>query len=195
MDRGVQRTVAFAVWSMRAQRLQFLRECGDGDGNLKVRVNIDVNHGFGQALNAGARQSGSAVPGTPFMPIDCATDSDNAVVLRDQAAKRGAKSKRKSKPSPRHDDDAEVIDRQGNRGEDNGARGSGDGESLRKPVVPDEDGWHRHPAGKKVWIATQHGKKFHRLGCGKMYSANQAEEVDRIQALANGYSQCRICRP
>ena len=156
---------------------------------------VDVNHGFGQALNAGARQTGSAAPGAPFMPIDCATDSDNDVVLRDQAAKRGAKSKKKSKPSPRHNDEAEVMDRQENHGENKSARGSGDGEPLRKLVVPGVDGWHRHPAGKKVWIATQHGKKFHRLGCGKMYSANQAEEVDRVQALANGYSQCRICRP
>ena len=181
---------------MRAQRVRLLHGCGDREGNLNVRVNIDVNHGFNQNLNAGARNSGNAVPGTPFMPIDCATESDNdEMLLWEQAAKRGAKSKRKSKPSPRHDDDAEVIDGHRSHGDHNDARGSADGEPLRRPVVPDEDGWHRHRPGKKVWIATQHGKKFHRLGCGKMYCANEAEEVDRIQALAKGFSQCRICKP
>ena len=34
---------------------------------------------------------------------------DNKVVLRNWTVQRGAKSKRKSKPSPRHDDDAKVA--------------------------------------------------------------------------------------
>ena len=92
----------------------------------------------------------------------------------------------------------DMIHRPGNVanvGGDNDARGSNDGGPLRPPVEPDADGWYRRRPGRKVWIAPQFGKRFHRLGCGKLYAVNQAEEVDRIQALAKGHSQCRICKP
>ena len=183
-----------------AQLMQ--RELVDSDGDLKVRVSVDLNRGFNQRLKAVAAEPGLAAPGTPARPINCTSDTESFEedeAQRERAYKRGAKSKRKSKPSPRHDEDKDdMIERRGNVahvGGDNDARGSNDGGPLRPPVEADADGWHRHRPGRKVWIASQYGKRFHRLGCGKMYGVNQAEEVDRVQALAKGYSQCRICKP
>ena len=159
---------------------------------------MDLNRGFNQRLKAAGAEDGVPAPGTPARPISCASDVESYGeddVQRERAAKRGAKSKRKSRPSPRHDDDNDdVIDRRGNFGEDNGARGSGDARPVDRPFGPDGDGWRDRP-GHKVWIAFQFGKRFHRLGCGKMYAVNQAEEIDRVQALAKGYSQCRVCKP
>ena len=178
------------------------REVLDSDGDLKVRVSVDLNRGFNQRLKAVATEPGIAAPGTPARPINCTSDAESFEeddTQRERAYRRGAKSKRKSKPSPRHDEqEDDRIARSGNvahGGGDNDARGSNDGGPLRPPVEPNADGWYRHRPGRKVWIAPQFGKRFHRLGCGKLYAVNQAEEVDRVQALAKGYSQCRICKP
>ena len=180
-----------------AQLMQ--RELVESDGDLKVRVRVDLNRGFNQRLRATAPETGTAAPGTPARPINCISDTESFEEddsQRERAYKRGAKSKRKSKPSPRHDEDKDdFIDRRGNVGRDNDARGSDEGGSLRPSVEPDADGWYRHRPGRKVWIAPQHGKRFHRLGCGKLYAVNQAKEVDRIRALEKGYSQCKICKP
>ncbi|CAE7725284.1 unnamed protein product, partial [Symbiodinium necroappetens] len=46
-----------------------------------------------------------------------------------------------------------------------------------------------------VWIANEHGKKFHRAGCPKLFGANQVEQRTRQDALYAGYAQCKMCRP
>ena len=165
-------------------------------------MSVDLNRGFNQRLKPVGPEPGLAAPGTPARPINCTSDTESFEeddAQRERAYKLGAKSKRKSKPSPRHDEDKDdMIDRRGNVanvGGDNDARGSNEGGPLRPPVEPDADGWYRHRPGRKVWIAPQFGKRSHWLGCGKLYAVNQAEEVDRIQALAKGYSQCRNCKP
>ena len=143
-------------------------------------------------------ETGLPAPGTPARPINCTSEDESQTedeVERECAARRGARSKRKAKPSPRIDGNDDVADRRGDFDRDNGARGSGDTMPGTRPYEPVTDAGHRHRGGQTVWIASQTGKRFHRLGCGKMYAVNQAEELDRITALAKGYSQCRVCKP
>ena len=124
-----------------------------GVGDLKVHVSVDLNRGLNQRWQASGTEDGVPAPGTPARPINCTSDGesyDEADVQRERAAKRGAKAKRKSRPSPRDDDDNdEVIDRRGTFGEENGAHGSAEVGPLRRPVMPDEDGWCRHRPGRR----------------------------------------------
>ena len=102
------------------------REIADSNGDVKVRVSVDLNRGFNQRLKVVGAETGLPAPGTPARPINCTSEGESQTEDRERAARRGARSKRKAKPSPRNDGNDDVADRRGDFDRDNGARGSGD---------------------------------------------------------------------
>ena len=92
------------------------REIADSNGDVKVRVSVDLNCGFNQRLKVVGAETGLPAPGTPARPINCTSEGESQTedeVERERAARRGARSKRKAKPSPRNDGNDDVIDRRG----------------------------------------------------------------------------------
>ena len=160
-----------------------------GGGQLDVSVN---DRKFSRPLTPAA----GGAPGTPQMPMQCSssaeessfdpeqwiTDAAREAKMQKQAKSRGASSKAKS--SPRHGDD-----------EDDRARrdmpGSSHDRQLPKPPRPRRE---RQPA-PEVWVATNQGRRYHRLGCGKLHSANNVVSLSRADAEHQGYTPCGVCKP
>ena len=46
-----------------------------------------------------------------------------------------------------------------------------------------------------VWTPRGGGKKYHRIGCGKLNCSHRVDEVTVAEARARGYTACKVCQP
>ena len=46
-----------------------------------------------------------------------------------------------------------------------------------------------------VWIPRNGGKRYHRIGCGKLSHSRRVDEVTAQDARARGYTACKVCQP
>ena len=51
------------------------------------------------------------------------------------------------------------------------------------------------PRLDNVWIPRNGGKRYHRIGCGKLNCAHRVDEVTVAEARARGYTACKVCQP
>eukprot|EP00439_Symbiodinium_sp_Y106_P068759 s1721_g11.t1 len=161
-----------------------------GGGQLEVSVN---DGRFTKTLTPVA----GGAPGTPQMPMSCSSSGDEAsfdpeqwitdaareAKMQRQAQSRGASSKAKS--SPRHDEtDHERRDMPGS---------SNDKPDRQLPKAPRRCR-ERQPV-QEVWVASNQGRRYHRLGCGKLHGANNVVSMSRADAEHQLYTPCSVCKP
>ena len=155
---------------------------------------------------------GPKAPGTPARPMQVTTDDEfegDAIPYMQQsrdrkdvvAARRGARSKAMSSPRSRVESEA---------------RGSEDpaptpvppapatpsvapptpkDEMMPVPPTPKAARARPHSEPGKVWVAPTGGKRYHKIGCGKLHSATTVNELTREQAIHLGYTSCGVCKP
>ena len=146
-----------------------------GSGHLDVSVND------GKFTRPLTPTPGGAAPGTPNLPMQCSSSADESfdpealtteaareAKMQRQAQSRGASSKAKS--SPRHDDDDDAR---------KNMPGSSNSKQLPKPPKPRRD----CAPVQEVWVATNQGRGYHRIGCDKLHGANNVVSLSRADAV------------
>ncbi|CAE7395555.1 unnamed protein product [Symbiodinium microadriaticum] len=181
----------------------FLASClfrRDMQPTVNVTVSVDSNRDCpgGMAFDKPLGPTpGGGAPGTPQQPMQCTTsgeesshdssfdpdqwitDAAKEARVRRKAEHFGAASKVRSSPKTYAGDD----DRSGMPGS------SSDQGQLPKPP-----GARRREVLNEVWVASRQGRRYHRIGCGKLHAASEVVALTRAEAIQQGYTACGVCK-
>ena len=172
--------LAFMIFGLCSQRRPVAQRQTVQQDHDQASTGSQSPHVFSRPLNINIHMhQNQPVPGTPAMPYNLSeSESMNA------SAAEGASS---SEP--------------GIAGMST-ASSSGTDVPVLNPVPEGVPAARSKAAPKQVarrletvWIPRGGGKKYHRMGCGKLNCSHRVDELTVQDARARGFTACKVCQP